>query len=666
MTPLIDAASAKRATLLDFLREELAPRPGRLAAVARISACCALVVAIAMLYQIPLPAYSAYAVFLLGSREMASTLLTGIVAVLAFTIAVMLSLTFYTLDAAEPALRIPLMAVSTFIAIFLTRTMVLGPVAFLAGFVLVLSQSLIDQIPTLEALTRLVLWLWVIVTLPVAVSILVNVAIGESPARLARRTAVRLLRTLAAALRSGDGAELRKAEAEALELLELRERAGKLDHSLSARHAIDTMLIETLAELLMLPCLLPRDTPAAVCSPIAEACDACAEAIEDDWAVPPPMGAIDLNGLAADARPIVAAMVHGLARLRTGIAARSSTHEAPAAVAAAAKPGLLAPDAFSNPAYARFALKTTIAVMAAYIIYSGLDWPGISTAITTCFFVALGSLGETIHKGTLRITGAVVGGLLGGLCVVYVEPQMTDIGQLCLLIAAVSALGAWVATGSDFISYAGMQGAFAFFLTVLQGYAPDTDLTAPRDRIVGILLGNLLMTLVFSLLWPTSAVDRARASLAAAMRALARLMSDESVTKTGTRLAVIRALGEARRFVTLAGFELRMLPARAWLERTGGLSLVGLGRVAAAGFVVVDQQIAPEIAETARRHDQAVAGWLGACADRVAPGGQASAPPRPDLSSTAVPPEAPASLRAALEARELLRLELEHAVVLPG
>ena len=111
------AAPGRRA--FDYLLDELAPRPGRLAAVVRTSVCCMLVVAIGMLYQIPLVGYMAYAVFLLGSRELASTMLTGIVAVIAFTIAVLLSLLFYTLDADEPALRLPLMALSTFVAIFL-------------------------------------------------------------------------------------------------------------------------------------------------------------------------------------------------------------------------------------------------------------------------------------------------------------------------------------------------------------------------------------------------------------------------------------------------------------------------------------------------------------------------------------------------------------------
>jgi len=88
---------------------------------------------------------------------------------------------------------------------------------------------------------------------------------------------------------------------------------------------------------------------------------------------------------------------------------------------------------------ARFALKATIAVMASYFIYTMLDWPGIRTAVVTCFFVALGSLGETMHKLTLRIGGALIGGAAALLSIVYVLPQMTDIGQLALLIAAMTA-----------------------------------------------------------------------------------------------------------------------------------------------------------------------------------------------------------------------------------
>ena len=485
-----------------------------------------------MLYRIPLAAYSAYCVFLISREETASTLLTGVVGALAATLAVALSLMLYMLDAGEPALRLPLMAASTFAAMFLVRTMALGPVAFLAGFILVLSQTLIDRIPSLEALTRLVLWLWVVVTVPVTLTVLLNLAIGETPARLARRVALDLLGVLARSLRRDDATELDGRLAQAVALIELRQKAGMLAHDLRRRDAIDSTLIEALAELLTVRPMLPAGTPTAARLPIAEILEDCAVALERNDTPPLPRLPDDavLAGLAPAARPVVVAMSASVARLRDGLSARIA-----AGGPAAARPRkpMFVPDALRNPAHARFALKTTVAVMAAYLIYSLLDWPGISTAITTCFFVALGSLGETVHKLTLRLSGALIGGLGGGLAIVYLLPEMTNIGQLCLLVAGASVAFGWVATGSDRIAYAGMQMAFAFFLGVLQGDGPATDLTVLRDRAVGILLGNLLMTLVFGVLWPTSAVARSRLSAAAALRALGRLLADADAGRGG-------------------------------------------------------------------------------------------------------------------------------------
>ncbi len=267
---LVAEAALPRSTFLRFICAELAPRPGRAAAAARIAGSCTVVVAIAMLYRIPLPAYMAYIVFLVSRDELASTLLTGIGGALAATLAIGLSLLFYTLDASEPALRLPLMAAGAFIGMFMSRTMALGPIGFLAGFVLVLSQTVIDEVPTLEALVRLVLWLWVVVIVPDTVTLLVNLAIGESPARLAHRTALRLLRTLAQALRQGTKEPLRRQRAEAIALIELRQRAGMLDRDLRDLAAADANLIETLAELLTLVELLPADTPGDVRQALAE------------------------------------------------------------------------------------------------------------------------------------------------------------------------------------------------------------------------------------------------------------------------------------------------------------------------------------------------------------------------------------------------------------
>ena len=652
MTLLAEAIRPPRLALWSFLRDELAPRPGRVAASARIAGGCVLVVAIAMIYQIPLPAYMAYLVFLVSREETASTLLTGVVGSLAVSVAIAFSLLLYTIDASEPALRLPLMAASTFLGMFLARTMALGPVAFLTGYVLVLSQTLVDQIPNLEALTRIVLWLWVVVVVPATLTVLINLAIGASPTRLAHASALRLLGTLAAALRDGASAELKRDQADAIELVELRAKAAMLDHDLR-RHSGDTELIETLAELLILVEQLPADLPATVCETLAAVCDACRAAFEQG-AAPAPMVIAPpdelLAKLAPASRPVVIAVAAALERLAAGLARRQAGGEKP--VPRSVKSMFVA-DAFSNPAHVRYALKVTVAVMAAYAIYSGLDWPGISTAITTCFFVALGTLGESVHKLTLRLSGALLGGLVGGICIVYLLPEMEDIGELSLLIGAVSFACGWVATSSELLSYAGMQAAFAFFLGVLQGYAPSTDLTGLRDRAVGILLGNFLISLVFSVLWPVSANDAARQSQAAALKALGRLLTDEARGQAGTRLAVLRALGAARRLAAIAIFELRMLPTRRWQPSGSVPPTASLEKLAAAVFVVVDQPEAPPD-ETLHAEDAIAAHWFAASAERLMSGGRLA--PVPDVPMGQPAPLGDASIRhqTAAEARRRL------------
>jgi hypothetical protein len=59
--------------------------------------------------------------------------------------------------------------------------------------------------------------------------------------------------------------------------------------------------------------------------------------------------------------------------------------------------------------------------------------------------------------------------------IVFLMPHMETIASLVVLVACASAIAGWVAAGSERISYAGLQLASAFFYSVFQGYAPDTD-----------------------------------------------------------------------------------------------------------------------------------------------------------------------------------------------
>jgi uncharacterized membrane protein YccC len=167
--------------------------------------------------------------------------------------------------------------------------------------------------------------------------------------------------------------------------------------------------------------------------------------------------------------------------------------------------GLFKLDAFTNPAHVHFALKVTFAAMFCYICYQAIDWSGIHTAVITCTFIALESTEATLYKGTLRIAGCVIGGALALFTIVFLMPHMETIASLVVVVAFASAIAGWGATGSERISYAGLQIAFAFFYGVFQGYAPDTDLDNVRDRIVGILFGLIVTGLVFRYIWPEPA-----------------------------------------------------------------------------------------------------------------------------------------------------------------
>jgi multidrug resistance protein MdtO len=622
-----------------------------------------------MVFEIPLPAYIAYIVLLLSRDEYIGTLISAAGGAIAATVGVVLSLLFFMVDASEPALRIPLMAVSTFVGMFLSRTSALGPIAFLAGFVLVLSQTLIDGIPSTEALTRLVLWLWVVVMFPATLTTLVDLVFGRNPGRLALQTGLRLLDSVTATLLGRSSVDAGDRQAEALGLVELSHHAQMGDRRLRGLAEIDRRLIETLVELLTMLRALPNDTPRELHEWLANVNNECRLALASkDVPLPTPRAvpASLLSGLNAETVSVVTAIADALSRLGADITRRRTGADAPSAPA---KLTLLVADAWSNPEHAHFALKTTIAVMASYFIYTMLDWPGIRTAVTTCFFVALGSVGETMHKLTLRIGGALIGGAAAILSIVYVLPHMTDIGQLALLIAAMSAVSAWVATSSELLSYLGLQMAFAFFLGVLSDYGPTTELTTARDRIVGILLGNVLITIVFSVMWPVSALDRARQVLAQALGSLGELVRHATQPLADIRLTAVQKVAEARRLVSIAAFETHLLQRGDRPETFEETAVRSLDRLAAAAFVVAAQPSQTDLGEMAQTQDARASTWFSDAARRFAAGERPPPPVHESELANAHPGPfgaAPSLVRPALAARAFLRREMQYAASIPA
>ena len=181
-------------------------------------------------------------------------------------------------------------------------------------------------------------------------------------------------------------------------------------------------------------------------------------------------------------------------------------------------------DALTSVAHIQFALKGCLTAGLCYIIYNGMDWPGISTAVTTCFLTALSNAGSSRQKQVLRISGALVGGFLIGMGTqIFILPYLDSIAGFTILFVVVTAFASWFMTSSPRLSYFGVQIAVAFYLIHLNSFAIVPSLSIARDRVVGILLGLVMMWLVFDQLWGASAVLDMKRAFLSAVRLLAQL-----------------------------------------------------------------------------------------------------------------------------------------------
>jgi multidrug resistance protein MdtO len=185
---------------------------------------------------------------------------------------------------------------------------------------------------------------------------------------------------------------------------------------------------------------------------------------------------------------------------------------------------LFLPDAFQNPEYLRFALAGCLAATVCYVLYNALDWPGLFPAVLTCIVTALGTIGTSLQAQFLRLGGFVVGGLILGIAPqILILPGIDSIFGFALFFAAGTAIAAWFATSSPRLSYFGVQMALAFYFVNLQDFKFQTDLTVARDKVMGVLLGILAMGFIFNRLGTKSDAEQLQKLLVRNVRMLAQL-----------------------------------------------------------------------------------------------------------------------------------------------
>ena len=164
--------------------------------------------------------------------------------------------------------------------------------------------------------------------------------------------------------------------------------------------------------------------------------------------------------------------------------------------------------------------------------------------------------------------GCLIGAAAGYAAIVFLMPNLTSIGGLMITVFIGGWAAAYVLAGGPRIGYAGVQIAIAFFMCVIQGSEPKFDLSTARDRIVGILLGNLVAYFAFVHVWPTTICRRVDPALAAAFRQLMKLVS--ATEPRERRLLASQAQGSLRKIeadVELAGYEPASIRSSAmWLS----------------------------------------------------------------------------------------------------
>jgi multidrug resistance protein MdtO len=188
---------------------------------------------------------------------------------------------------------------------------------------------------------------------------------------------------------------------------------------------------------------------------------------------------------------------------------------------------LLIPGAFQDRSTWAFGLKISLCATLCYIFYFAVDWPGISTSVTTVLIAGLSTTGAIKQKFAFRLLGALIGGLIVGLgCTALIFPEMDSITSLTVLVALMAFGSAWIAAGRQF-SYVGLQIIFSFYLVAFEDFHAPTELAPARDRLIGILVALAVMWFVFDQMWPVRTVTAMRRALASVLHSQAEFFRTE-------------------------------------------------------------------------------------------------------------------------------------------
>jgi multidrug resistance protein MdtO len=513
----------------EFLKEELAPYPGRGGVVARMVLASTLMMIITMVFRLPYGAYSAFYVFQLSRESQGAAIRSARTIVGAFGVSAGVALIGAMLVLGDPGLRLLWVIATLFIMFYAVSTLTSYSAALRFGYLLAIVIPVFDRPISAEAKVEGTLWAVFVLTLATGVALWVELLLvkftgsADLIGLLERRLAcVEDLIQAYAQGRSPDAAKKELARFSTLGTSRLRNILQRSPHSRHYREQMGAVvgLIGNLIDFAME--LKPGNVSDRK---RVQALAADVERIRADLLNGRTPQPIPLNesafppdsALPLERMEITVSLIGEMLIAQQSLSAYELQQSRKEQASR-----FLVPDALTNPEHLRFALKGCLAASLCYLTYNLIDWPGISTAVITCFLTALTTTGASRQKQILLLTGAAAGGLLGVASQLFVLPYIDSIAGFTAWFMVVTIAAAWFVTCTPRLSYFGIQVAFAYNFVNLQEFTIQTSLTPARDRVAGILLGLFMMWLVFDRLWGTPAAVTMKIRFISTLRLMAQ------------------------------------------------------------------------------------------------------------------------------------------------
>ncbi len=545
-----------------FLKNEMAPYPGRAWVVGRMTISATIVMLLVMTFQLPSGFVPAIYAIILSRENPRATLRSGVRITIAATAAMVYTVISVAMLVDDPLTHFLWVMGTLFLAFFAMRIIPDFATALSFSLPVVLAITVWD-VNTVNVNTRVenALWLGGLVIVGAAVTGGVEYAFRKVhpmtdltegvESRL--KTVEEILRDMGTDRQVGVQADTAIAQYSSLGTPRLRRlllRSGYSGHFIAQMNAA-VALVGRLVNLTASMRTAIKLQPPTLSAEDRERCLGLADSIAQlrrHFLAGLLTPQIDFSAQEKPSNlPFLSAMERTVALIPQAFSGSASTSDflMRAPLDEDRPPILFAPDAFSNPAHLQFAVRGSLAALVCYVAYNAVDWQGLKSAIVTCLLTAVLTIGSSRQREVLRLGGFILGGLIFGMgAQVFVLPYVDSIVGFTVLFVLVMTIAAWVATATPRISFLGLQLALAFNIIHLQEFTIQTSLAIARDRLFGVLLGLISMWLIFDRLWVRNALDEMQFVFARNLQMFAELTQQSLRPDHNEALKRIRQLRE--------------------------------------------------------------------------------------------------------------------------